>query len=97
MANSYGEILTARGGSFILNNPLTIYEGKVYAIAVLEDTVFNTLENIDTNDIVTDVLPSQIADPLTAVKAGAIITPLDINKPFYRIELVSGSVALILK
>ena len=96
MANSYGEILTARGGSYILNDT-SGYQGRVYAIAVLEDTVFNTLDNIDTNDIVTDVLPSQIADPFTAVKAGAIITPLDINKPFWQIELVSGSVALILK
>lgn len=96
MANSYGEILTARGGSFILNNT-SAYQGRVYAIAVLEDTLFDTLDNIDTNDIVTDVLADQIADPLVAVKAGALLTPLDINKPFYNILLTSGSVTLVLK
>lgn len=96
MANSYGEILTARGGSFILNDT-SAYQGRVYAIAVLEDTLFDTLDNIDTNDIVTDVLSDQIADPLVAVKAGALLTPLDINKPFYNITLTSGSVTLVLK
>ena len=96
MANSYGEILTARGGSYILNDT-SGYQGRVYAIAVLEDTIFDKIRTIDTNGIVTDVLTDQIADPLIAVKAGAIITPLDINKPFWQIELASGSVALILK
>lgn len=96
MANSYGEILTARGGSFILNDT-SAYQGRVYAIAVLEDTIFDTLDNIDTNNIVTDVLADQIADPLIGVKAGALLTPLDINKPFYNIQLSSGSVTLVLK
>lgn len=96
MANSYGEILTARGGTFILNDT-SAYQGRVYAIAVLEDTIFDTLEDIDTNDIISNVLPVQIADPLVAVKAGALLTPLDINKPFYNIELTSGSVTLVLK
>jgi len=96
MANSYGEILTARGGTFILNST-NAYQGRVYAIAVLEDTIFDTLEDIDTNDIISDVLPVQISDPLTAIKAGSLLTPLDINKPFYNITLTSGSVTLILK
>jgi hypothetical protein len=96
MANSYGEILTARGGSFILNDT-SLYTGRVYAIAVLEDTIFDTLDSIDTNDVVENVLPNQIADPLTGVKAGALLTPLDINKPFYNIGLTSGSVTLVLK
>jgi hypothetical protein len=96
MANSYGEILTARGGSYILNNT-SAYQGRVYAIAVLEDTIFTTLQSIDTNGIVANVLSSQVAAPLTAIKAGAILTPLDINKPFYNIQLTSGSVVLVLK
>lgn len=97
MPNTYGEILTARGGSYVLNDT-TEYTGEVYMISVLEDTVFTTLKTIDTTGTVeTDVLADQIADPLTAVKAGAIITPLDIAKPFYKIELASGSVVLVLK
>jgi hypothetical protein len=96
MANSYGEILTARGGSYILNDT-SLYTGRVYAIAVLQDTIFDTLESIDTNDVIYNVLADQIAAPLVAVKAGALLTPLDINKPFYNIQLTSGSVTLILK
>ncbi len=78
-------------------NDTTAYQGRVYAIAVLEDTIFDTLENIDTNDVVENVLAAQISDPLVAVKAGALLTPLDINKPFYNIQLTSGSVTLVLK
>jgi hypothetical protein len=96
MPNSYGEILTARGGSFVLNDTAT-YQGEVYAIAVLQDTIFDTLDNIDRNGIVLDVLPDQISDPTAVTKAGALITPLDIEKPFYNIKLVSGSVVLVLK
>jgi hypothetical protein len=96
MANSYGEILTARGGSYILNDT-SLYTGRVYAIAVLQDTIFDTLESIDTNDVIYNVLADQIAAPLVAVKAGALLTPLDINKPFYNIQLTSGSVTLVLK
>lgn len=96
MANSYSEILTGRGGTVILNDTSS-YQGRVYAIAVLEDTLFDTLETIDVNGIITNVLPNQIADPLVAVKAGALLTPRDINQPFYNIELTSGSVTLVLK
>lgn len=96
MANSYGEILTARGGSYILNTT-DEYIGQAYAIVTLEDTVISVIKNIDSNGIETDVLSSHIADNVTAVKAGAIITPMDIGKPFYTVKLASGSVALILK
>jgi len=97
MPNSYSEILTGRGGTYILNNT-DPYEGTIYLISVLEDTIFNVLEVTDpTGTVVTDELPSQIADPLTAVKAGAIITPLSIGSPFSKVELVSGSVVLVLK
>jgi hypothetical protein len=96
MPNSYGEILTARGGSFVLNST-SAYQGEVYAIAVLEDTIFDTLDNIDRNGIVLDVLSDQISNPAAVTKAGALITPLDIEKPFYNIALASGSVVLVLK
>jgi len=97
MPNSYSEILTARGGSYILNNTDS-YTGTVYLISVLEDTIFDTLEVTDpTGTVVTPVLSLQIADPSLAVKAGAIITPLSIGSPFSKVELASGSVVLVLK
>lgn len=97
MANSYGEILTARGGSYILNNTIG-YTGQFYAVVTLEDTQFNKLYTEDRNGIINDTaLDDHIAEPLDAIKAGAIITPMDFNAPFSFIELASGSVALILK
>ena len=97
MPNSYAEILTARGGSFILNDTDGFTGSFVYAIVTLEDTVFSTIESKDSNGIVATVTDDHIADPTVAVKAGAIITPMNINKPFFTIEIASGSVALILK
>lgn len=96
MANSYAEILTARGGSYILNTT-DAYTGEVYAIVTLEDTVFTGIKNIDSNGIQNSVLADHFADPGIAIKAGAIITPMDINKPFYIVQLGSGSVILVLK
>lgn len=96
MANSYGEILTARGGSYILNDT-NQYVGEVYAIVTLEDTKIDTIYNIDSNGIINDVTDDHIADADVIIKAGAIITPMDINKPFYQIQLGSGSVILVLK
>jgi hypothetical protein len=96
MANSYGEILTARGGSYILNTGP--YTGQFYAVVVLENTVIKDLYTEDRNGTVNDLaLDDHIADPTIAVKAGAIITPMDFNAPFSYIALTSGSVALILK
>jgi hypothetical protein len=98
MPNSYGEILTARGGTYILNNTSEYSDASlVYAIVTLEDTDFSKLEVIDSNGIVTDVINDHFADPLTPIKAGAIITPMDISKPFSLISLNSGSVMLVLK
>ena len=96
MPNSYGEILTARGGSFVLNNT-DVYEGIFYAIAVLQDTIFDTLETTDSNGIESNVLNDHFADATLAIKAGAMITPMDIAKPFSKIELTSGSVVLVLR
>lgn len=96
MPNTYGEILTARGGSYVLNT-INEYEGLFYAIAVLQDTVFSVLETTDSNGTVTDVLADHFDDPLLDIKAGAMITPMDIAKPFSKIQLDSGSVVLVLK
>ena len=96
MPNSYGEILTARGGSLVLNTADEIEE-IFYAIAVLEDTRFTVLDATDSNGIVTNVLNDHFADANIDIKAGAIITPMDIAKPFSRIQLSAGSVVLVLK
>lgn len=97
MANSYGEILTARGGTFILNDSTAYINSLFYAVVALEDTIITELESTDSNGIVYNVLSDQIADPSSIIKAGAILTPMDINKPFSRILLGSGSVMLVLK
>lgn len=73
------------------------YTGEVYAIVTLEDTTFSGIKNIDSNGIEVSVLTDHFADPGTPIKAGAIITPMDIAKPFYKVQLSGGSVALILK
>lgn len=97
MANSYGEILTARGGSYILNTNDAFTDDLVYAIHVLENTKFTTLETTDRNGFVTDVLADHIANTSTAIKAGAMITPMNVEAPFSNIQLSEGSVTLVLK
>jgi hypothetical protein len=98
MANSYGEILTARGGSYILNTTNGYNQQFFYAVVVLENTEISYLYTEDRNGTVNQLaLDDHIADSTIAVKAGAIITPMDFNAPFSYIELLSGSVALILK
>jgi len=98
MPNSYGEILTARGGTYILNDTDEYSNASlVYAIVTLETTEFAKLFTTDSNGIVTDVINDHFADPTIPIKAGAIITPMDVSKPFSSIELASGSVMLVLK
>lgn len=81
--------LVANRGTFILNNT-TEYTGKVDAIVVLEDTVFNAIKIAGV-----DSKASYIGTPATAVKAGAIITPQNVQI-FSGVKLTSGSVALVL-
>ena len=83
------EIMSARAGVYILNDTST-YTGNVAAVVVLEDTIFNLLGDAKGND-----KDDYIADSATAVKAEAIITPIDVNRPFNSIDLTSGSVALV--
>jgi hypothetical protein len=98
MPNSYGEILTARGGSYILNTTDYYKDlSLVYAIVTLETTEFFKLYTTDSNGIVTDVINDHFADSEAPIKAGAIITPMDVSKPFSEIQLTSGSVMLVLK
>jgi hypothetical protein len=80
--------LVANKGTFILNNT-DEKVGIFDAIVVLEDTVFNAIKVAGS-----DVKSTYIAATGTAVKAGAIITPLGVAK-FSAVDLVSGSVALV--
>jgi len=89
--NGSDSVLTASRGSYILNNTVA-YTGNTRAIVVLEDTVFNKIAHFGAAG---DVKGTYIAATATAIKAGAIITPLD-GKLFTGIQLTSGSVALVL-
>ena len=82
-------IMSALQGSYIINDGTT-WSGKCDAVYVLEDTVFNTLT--DSEGL---TKTSYISTPATAVKAGALIRPLE-DAQFVTIDLASGSVALIL-
>lgn len=90
--NGSDSVLTAAKGSYILNNTSTYSANNVKAIVVLQDTVFSSFKHVGN---AANVVSSYIATPATAVKAGAIITPLS-NKEFTAILLTSGSVALVL-
>lgn len=82
-------VLTAQQGTFIVNN--TVAKTVDHdAIVVLEDTVFSAIRVAGT-----DVKSTYIAATGTAVKAGAIIRPINGAK-FSGVTLTSGSVALVL-
>jgi hypothetical protein len=86
IANS---VLTAQQGTFIVNN--TVAKTVDHdAIVVLEDTVFSAIRVG-----ATDVKSTYIAATGTAVKAGAIIRPINGAK-FSGVTLTSGSVCLVL-
>jgi len=82
-------VLTAQQGTFIVNNT-TEKTVNHDVIVVLEDTVFNTIKVAGT-----DVKSTYIAATATAVKAGAIIRPINGAK-FSGVKLTSGSVCLVL-
>jgi len=86
IANS---VLTAQQGTFIVNNTAAKTVDHD-AIVVLEDTVFSAIRVAGTDDKST-----YIAATGTAVKAGAIIRPLNGAK-FSGVTLTSGSVCLVL-
>ncbi len=83
------EILTASQGTLIVND--TTEKTITYdAIFVLEDTVF---ASIKVGGV--DIKAELITTPGTAVKAGAIIRPINGAK-FSGVTLTSGSVCLVL-
>jgi hypothetical protein len=86
--NLMGE-LVADMGTFIANNTTEVTR-TIDAIVVLQDTVFTSIKVAGT-----DVKSTYIAAPGTAIKAGAIITPIN-NLQFSGVQLASGSVALVL-
>jgi hypothetical protein len=88
MANSQS-VLTAQQGTFIVNNTVAKTVNHD-AIVVLEDTVFSAIRVAGA-----DVKSTYIAATGTAVKAGAIIRPINGAK-FSGVTLTSGSVALVL-
>jgi hypothetical protein len=90
--NGSMSVVAASKGSYILNNTSIYTTYPVKAIVVLQDTVFTTIRHEGNAG---NALSTYVAAPATAVKAGAIITPLE-NKKFTNIQLTSGSVALVL-
>lgn len=82
-------IMSALQGSYIINDTAT-WTGNADGIYVLEDTVFNVITDSNGND-----KADYISTPATAVKAGALIRPINDGK-FTSVDLTSGSVALIL-
>ena len=85
----YEEILVASQGTIVVNDT-TEKTTTFDAIFVLEDTVFNAIK-IGGVDKKADI----ITTPATAVKAGAMLRPMNAVK-FSGVKLTSGSVVLIL-
>jgi hypothetical protein len=86
------EILTKAsmlGSSTIVVNDANPITGEFESIVVLEDTIFNS---ISLNGV--EVITRLITAPLTAVKAGAIIS-WGQGQFFTTIRLTSGSVLLV--
>ena len=88
MANSQS-VLSAAQGTYIVNGTSAV-QMSCDAIVALEDTVFNHIKIGET-----DVTSEYIQDPAIAVKAGAIIRPINAAK-FTDVRLTSGSVILVL-
>lgn len=87
--STINSVISANQGTFIVNN--TVEKTVLHdAIVVLEDTVFNSIK-VDG----IDVKSSYIAATGTAVKAGAIIRPLNAAQ-FSGVRLTSGSVCIVL-
>lgn len=84
------EIAGAKNGTFILNNTDN-FTKKTYVIKVVSATVFASI-----NDESGNGASDYISDIDSAVSAGSVITPLDINKPFTSVQLTSGCVVLTL-
>ena len=88
--NLMGE-LVANNGTYIVNSTEEEFIRTIDAIVVLEDTIFEIIYIGDYQDVTIDY----ISNPTSAVKAGAIITPIN-DMQFSGLTLTSGSVALVL-
>lgn len=86
--NLMGE-LVANKGTYIVNNTTEVTK-TIDAIVVLQDTIFSSIKTAGA-----DTKSTYIAAPGTALKAGAIITPIN-DLQFSGVQLTSGSVALVL-
>ena len=86
--NLLGEI-AGNLGTYIVNGTTEVTK-TIDAIVVLEDTVFSAIKvgGVDSKS-------TYIQDTATAVKPGAIITPVG-DAQFSGVTLTSGSVALVL-
>ena len=81
--------LVANNGTYILNSDINLTR-TIDAIVCLEDTIFQTIGVAGI-----DVKSTYLANPAIAIKAGAIITPIE-DKQFSNVRIDSGSVALVL-
>jgi hypothetical protein len=88
MANSQS-VLSAAQGTYIVNTTAAV-DISCDAIVALEDTIFSHIL-IGESDVTADY----VQDPLIAVKAGAIIRPMNGAK-FSSVRLTSGSVILVI-
>ena len=86
--NLMGE-LVANLGTYIVNNTTAVNK-TIDAIVVLEDTIFSSIRVAGT-----DAKSTYLADSAIAIKAGAIITPIN-DVQFSGVTLTSGSIALVL-
>lgn len=83
------ELVTAQAGTIVVNDT-DAYSGTFHALYVLEDTVISALADASGNAV-----GDYVTTAANAVKAGAMITPLDNSKPFTGVTLTSGSVVVI--
>ena len=86
--NLIGE-MAGNMGTFIVNGTTEVTK-TIDAIVCLEDTVFASIKvgGVDSKS-------TYIQNTATAVKAGAIITPIN-DAQFSGVTLISGSIALVL-
>ena len=91
--------LIAAKGTFIVNGTAEITK-DIVSITVLQDSIFASIKKDGV-----DVKADHIQNPAIAVKAGAIISPIQTGKfngvnlteeLFTGVQLTSGSVALVL-
>lgn len=75
-------------GTAVINDAVE-YTASFSGIAVLEDTVFDSIKKGGV-----DVKAALITDPATAVKAGALIR-LKTGNDFSGVQLVSGSINIV--